>query len=106
MRSDSKWINIGGFPFNESLKLPLQLGKGKFINEWSKLKPWEVFFIYEKLRFVQQPVILDSGKINIATFNNLRQEEHQVFMEILAKEKPQKSLKKLFEYFIEKAQYK
>ena len=38
-------------------------------------------------------VILDSGKIKIivATFNNLRREQHQVFMEILANEKPQKS---------------
>ena len=30
-------------------------------------------------------------KIIAATFNNLRQEEHQGFMEILANEKPQKS---------------
>ena len=30
-------------------------------------------------------------KIIVATFNNLRQEEYQGFMEILANEKPQKS---------------
>ena len=30
-------------------------------------------------------------KIIVATFNNLRREEHQVFMKILANEKPQKS---------------
>ena len=43
-------------------------------------------------------VILDSGKIKIivATFNNLRREQHQVFMEILANEKPQKSLVAVF----------
>ena len=43
-------------------------------------------------------VILDSGKIKIivATFNNLSREQHQVFMEILANEKPQKSLVTVF----------
>ena len=43
-------------------------------------------------------VILDSWKIKIivATFNNLSREQHQVFIEILANEKPQKSLVTVF----------